>query len=51
METTQQFTEEITCEKCGEAREIFDGGLCDNCTEAYDRYLQDREDHWREDAE
>jgi hypothetical protein len=48
MESTQEITEEILCEKCGE-REIVSLGLCDNCLDLHDRYLQDREDYWREE--
>jgi hypothetical protein len=42
MESTQEIAEEITCEKCGEAREIISLGLCDGCLEARDRYEEDR---------
>jgi hypothetical protein len=42
METTQEITEEITCEKCGEVEEIISLGLCINCLEARDRYEEDR---------
>jgi hypothetical protein len=40
MESTQEISEEIVCEKCGEAREIISLGLCENCLEAYDNYRQ-----------
>jgi hypothetical protein len=41
-ETVQEIEAEITCEKCGEAREIISLGLCENCLEAHDRYEEDR---------
>ena len=42
MESTQEITEEIVCEKCGEAEEIIRLSLCINCLEARDRYEEDR---------
>jgi hypothetical protein len=40
MESTQEFTEETLCEKCGE-NEILSLGLCINCLEARDEAIQD----------
>jgi hypothetical protein len=51
MESTREITEEITCEKCGETREIISLGMCENCLDIHDRHMQDREDYWREEAE
>jgi hypothetical protein len=42
IETEQEIEAEITCNKCGEAREIISLGLCENCLEARDRYEEDR---------
>jgi hypothetical protein len=41
MESAQEITEEILCERCGEA-EIVSLGLCINCLESRDRYEEDR---------
>jgi hypothetical protein len=40
----------LRCFTCFQ-RDDVGGGECSNCIEAYDRYLQDREDYWREEAE
>jgi len=47
---TQEITEEIACEKCGETREIISLGLCSKCLSDYDEERQDREDYWREEG-
>ena len=41
MESTQEITEEIVCEKCGEVEEIISLGGCINCLEARDRAIED----------
>jgi hypothetical protein len=41
MQTAQEISEEIICEKCGEVEEIISLGLCINCLETRDRSIED----------
>ena len=50
MESAQEITEEIVCERCG-AEEIVSLGLGENCLEARDRYEEDRIDEYMRDGE
>jgi hypothetical protein len=37
----QEITEQIVCERCGEAEEIISLGLCITCLELRDQAIQD----------